>query len=81
MTGMDKLEFRGMKHPARNNEIWIVLVESLPYGVFTLPLGGLGLTQTLLIIRQSIHGTETYFSIYYTDFEVNPSTLNNIMSL
>ena len=31
-TGMDTLEFRGMEHPARNNEMLSICVKSVPYG-------------------------------------------------
>ena len=40
MTGMDKLEFRGMEHPARNNEIWCICVKSEAYGVSPPPTAG-----------------------------------------
>ena len=37
MTGMDKLEFRCVEHPACNNEIWSICVKSEPYGFFPPP--------------------------------------------
>ena len=38
MTWMDKLELRGMKHPAQNNKILSIWVKSLPYGVLPPPV-------------------------------------------
>ena len=60
MTGMDKLEFRGMEHPARNNEIWSICVKSEPYGFFPTLLDQLGLISPFMLTARLLLASNSF---------------------